>query len=342
MTAKPINTKNDTKNDLSARLSPSQTALLSEAFPGARLVSVEQTPEAWMLFGPRVTLALAGGGERTVDFWGDLDPARAALLPVLERLGVPAPRLIHGPTLGGEGYLSLCEPPRGQNLSLWTLGGTPHRIRRATECAFAAIARLQALTADLQADPAGASLPRRTLLDEIAILTDDARWQADPWLAEAGAARREWLRDPWFAAALARTQAAAADIRDPLVFTNYLHFFPQAYRIVPAQGDPSAGPGNPHAPAPTLAEFVYPYGHYGDPLLGLAMVWVYDCYPFVHTGYVEQFLWRRDVTRRDFAPRLALKALQMVARDLPVTRPAEGGDYWDGLRGWVQMALGWM
>ena len=28
-------------------------------------------------------------------------------------------------------------------------------------------------------------------------------------------------------------------------------------------------------------------------MMGLAMVWVQDCYPFVHTGFVEQFLWRR-------------------------------------------------
>lgn len=82
-------------------------------------------------------------------------------------------------------------------------------------------------------------------------------------------------------------------------------------------------------------------GHFGDPLLGLAMVWVYDCYPFVHTGFVEQFLWRRGVSRREFAPRLAIKALQMIALDLPVVRPEESS-YWDGLHGWAEQALGWI
>ena len=72
------------------------------------------------------------------------------------------------------------------------------------------------------------------------------------------------------------------------------------------------------------------------------MVWVQDCYPFVHTGFVEQFLWRRGVTQREFAPRLALKALQMIARDLPHARPAEGGGYWDGLHGWAEQGLGWL
>ncbi len=138
-----------------------------------------------------------------------------------------------------------------------------------------------------------------------------------------------------FTDALDKVQLAVRDITEPLVYTDYTFFFPQNYRI--QTGDvASAGMENP------LVEFTYPFGHYGDPLLGLAMVWVYDCYPFVHTGFVEQFLWRRGISQREFAPRLGLKALQMVARDLPVARPAEGGEYWDRLRGWVEQALRWM
>lgn len=300
-----------------------------------------------MPFGPRITLALADGSERTVDFRSDLTPERAALVPVLDRLGIPGPRIIHGPVPADAGYVSLCEIPRGENLTLWALGGTPHRIRLATERAFEGIDRLQRITSALEADPIGASLPRRTLTDEAQILTEDARWMADPWLAEEGRARREWLRDPWFSAALARTQAAISDINTPLVYTDYLHFFPQGYRLQPSrtvfQEEEAVGAsGDPVYEQNALAEFVYLFGHFGDPLLGLAMVWVYDCYPFVHTGFVEQFLWRRGVTKREFAPRLALKALQMIARDLPIKRPSEGGGYWDGLRGWVEQAMGWM
>ena len=326
-------------------LSETQLALIHAAFPGAGILSVQNDPEPWMPFGPRVCLTLADGSEKTVDFRGDIDPARAALLPVLERLGVPGPRIIQSPVPEGAGFQSLCETPRGENLSLWTLGGTPHRIRLATERAFEGIDRLQGVTEALQADPVGASLERRTLADEVAILTDDDRWNADPWLAEEGRARAEWLRAPWFSDAVAKVQAAIADIHDPLVYTNYLHFFPQGYRIAPSSdpfNEPLGAPGDPAYGKNPLAEFVYLFGHFGDPLLGLAMVWVYDCYPFVHTGFVEQFLWRRGVTKREFAPRLALKALQMVARDLPVERPAEGGGYWDGLHGWAEEGLEWM
>ncbi len=326
-------------------LSETRLSLLNAAFPGARLLSVQSDLEPWMPFGPRVRFALADGVEKAVDFRGDIDPARAALLPVLERLGIPGPRLIHGPVPDGERFLSLCETPRGENLLLWALGGTPHRIRLATERAFEAIDRLQGITGALQADLVGAKLERRTLADEVAVLTEDARWEADAWLAEEGRARTQWLADPWFTDAVAKVQSAVADIHDPLVYTHYGFFFPLSYRIAATDdpfNEPFGAPGDPAYQKNPLVEFVQPFGHYGDPLLGLAMVWVQDCYPFVHTGFVEQFLWRRGVTKREFAPRLALKALQMIARDLPLARPAEGGGYWDGLRGWAEQGLGWM
>lgn len=352
----PVSTKGTIMPTDTFGLSKTQLSLISTAFPRAGLLSVQTDLEPWMPFGPRARLALADGTEKAVDFRGDITPERAALLPVLERFGIPGPRIVHGPVprpsglrdvenWKGADYETLCEVPRGENLLLWALGGTPHRIRLATERAFGAIDKLQGVTEALQADPVGAKLERRTLTDEVAILTDDARWNADPWLAEEGRARAQWLRDPWFADAVAKVQAAIADIHDPLVYTHYGHFFPLSYRIYPAAdpfSEPLGAPGDPAYGKNPLAEVVNPFGHFGDPLLGLAMVWVYDCYPFVHTGFVEQFLWRRGVTKREFAPRLALKALQMIARDLPAQRPSEGGGYWDGLRGWAEQGLGWM
>lgn len=327
-------------------LPETHTSLIQAAFPGARILSVQADPEPWMPFAPRIGLALADGTERTIDFRGDIDPARAALLPVLERSGVPSPRLIYGPVSDGAGRpLCLCEAPRGENLLLWALGGTPHRIRLATERAFESIDRLQGLTDVLQADPVGAMLPRRTLADEAAALFDPQRWAADPWLAGEGEGVTAWDTDPWYKAARDKVRTVVADIRDPLVFTDYLHFFPNWVRVYPAADFPDAPlgwPGDARMQANPLAEYVSPFGHFGDPLLGLAMVWIYDCYPFVHTGFVEQYLWRRNLTRRDFAPRLALRALQTIRRELPVARPAEGGEYWDGLRGYVEQGLAWL
>lgn len=327
-------------------LSRSHTDLLHAAFPNSRILSVQNDVEPWMPFSPRVRLSLADGSEREVDFRGDIDPTRAEVIAVLEREGIPGPRIVHGPvpnTEGG-GYLSLCEVPRGENLLLWTLGGTPHRIRLGTERAFEAINRLQGATEVLLADPISAKLTRRTLTDEADLILDADRWNAEPWLAEASADIEKWRKDEWFLAALAKARAAAVAIHDPLVLTNQLHFFPNFLRIQPADSafaEPLGWPGDPRYRENPIVEYVTPYGYIGDPLLELAMVWVYDCYPFVHTGFVEQFLWRRGVGRREFAPRLAIKAMQMIARDLSHERPTEG-NYWDGLRGWVEQALSWL
>ena len=327
-------------------LSETQNSLINAAFPGVGFVGPDsfdqvRAPDVQIHF-----VFVVPGSDKTLEFRDDITPDRAALVPVLEKLGIPSPRIISGPTFDGVRYQTLCETPRGENLTEWALGGTPHRIRLATERAFEGIDRLQGLTAALQAGPVGAKLERRTLSDEAAILTDDARWEANPWLAEEGRTRRQWLRDPWFASALAKVTEAVADINEPLVYTDYLHFFPQCYRIAPSSdlfNEPLGAPGDPAYQKNPLVEFPHGFtGHYGDPLLGLAMVWVQDCYPFVHTGFVEQFLWRRGVSKREFAPRLALKTLQMIARDLPVERPAEGGGYWDGLHGWAAEGLEWM
>ena len=327
-------------------LSRSQTDMLHAAFPNARILSVQNDIEAWMPFSPRVRLSLAGGEEREVDFRGDIDPIGAETIAELERNGVPGPRLLHGPipNADGSGYLSLCEAPRGENLGSWAMGGTPHRIRLATERAFEAIERLQGATNALLADPIGAKLTRRSLADEADLILDADRWNANAWLAEASADIDAWRKDAWFLAALAKARTAAADIHAPLVLTSDLHFYPGWTRIYAADSlynEPLGWPGDTRYQDNPIAEIVHPFGHLGDPLVGLAMVWVYDCYPFVHTGFVEQFLWRRGVSKREFAPRLAIKGLQMIARDLPCERPADGG-YWDGLRGWVEQALSWM
>jgi hypothetical protein len=299
-----------------------------------------------MPFSPRVRLALADGKKKTIDFRGDLDPHKVELIRYLAGSGIPGPRLVHGPVArtDGSGYDTLCKVPAGENLLLWTLGGTPHRIRLATERAFESIDRLQGITDALLADSVGKGLSRRTLADEAAALTDDAKWKADPWLNVPESEVAVWRRDSWFRAALTKVEAAVKDIHDPLVFTNYLHFFPNFVRIQPAAdllNEPLGWPGDPRYQENPIVEYVAPYGHIGDPLLDLAMVWIYDCYPFVHTGFVEQYLWRHGVSRREFAPRLALRALQTVARQLPVKRPDEGG-WWDAVRGWAEQGLAWM
>ncbi|MDR3687939.1 MAG: RNA polymerase sigma factor [Fimbriimonas sp.] len=325
------------------KLNAAHAALLLSTFPESTILEVLDTPEPWQPFSPRVRLRQSDGTETAVDFRGDIGAKRLALLGALERLGIPGPR-VRARSLEMPG-LCLCEQARGENLTNWTMNGTAHRIRLATDRAIEAIDRLQGCADELLSDPVGAEIERRSLLDEVEILTTDDRWAQDPWLAEAGRDRRRWLADPWFRRCLGQVREAALQIDTLLVYTDYTFFFPGNYRIEPGNqlfDMPLGWPGDPVSHENPLVEFTSPFGHFGDPLLGLAMVWIYDCYPFVHTGFVEQVLWRRGVSRREFAPRIALKALQMVARDLPVERPPESRSFWDSLHGWVEQSLAWM
>lgn len=322
--------------------------LIRSIFPDARLLSAEHGPEAWMPFAWRVRLALPDGNERSVDvrafasllyFYqgGSPDaPMQMRLFAAVKRLGLPVPELLAGPFPDEEdpgSLVALTATPTGENLLLWALeGNLPHRIRAATNIAIAAVDQLHGLTDGLLADPVGAELPRRPLsLD----------------LSEIVGRGGPWMNDPLFAGAVKRLTPIVEEISQstPLVYTNDL-YFPNFLRVSGVGGAdfnaaaPFGWPGDPRGDAGRrITEFVMPFGWLGDPVLGLAKFWTYDCYPFVHTGFVERYLYEKGISRREFAPRLAVRALWTLQREVPVQRPAEGPEYWDSLVGLLQHAL---
>jgi len=125
-----------------------------------------------------------------------------------------------------------------------------------------------------------------------------------------------------FQHALAKLERPVREASGDLVYTNYLHFFPNLLRIQDGK----------------LDEILCPFGRLEDPLLGLAMVWIYDCYPFVHTGFVEQYLVRHNVDRADFAVGLGVQALKILNRECG----EEPSNYRDNLSALVQRALDWL
>jgi RNA polymerase sigma-70 factor, ECF subfamily len=310
-------------------LTEAQTALFYTAFPNATIHFIQAEPEPWMPFSCRITGQAANGDAFSADIRNDISPERHELLNTLATLGIPVPQVLANTPEGG----TLCATPQGENTLTWALGGTPHRIRIACERGIEGIERLQAITEPLLATPAGQKLPRRTLQDE-----------TDEIISKGGV----WLNDAWFAAALQKVRQAVGEVNTPLVFTDYIHFFPNFLRIATQETLPDAPMGWPNditLKQNPITEFVHPFGHIGDPILGLTMVLLYDCYPIVHAGFVEQFLWKNGYSKRDFGIRLALRSLQTIQRELPVQRPKnkeEGADYWDALHGYAEQALGWM
>ncbi|MDX1935149.1 MAG: sigma-70 family RNA polymerase sigma factor [Capsulimonadales bacterium] len=294
-------------------------ALLRSVFPDAAITDIKRDPEMWMPFEYRVTLRLPNGFERPVDFRGFAnllnefrgsgeDPI--ALLDALKRCGLPVPERLAGPILRPDGSrVALCSTPIGENLLLRAFDGNPHRIRHATDLGIAAIDQLHGITARLEKEPIAARLPRRTLVDDLNEIID----KGGPWLSE-----------PTFADALNRFRPIVEEVArtTPLVYTNDL-YFPNFLRV---QDD-------------RITEFIQPFGWFGDPLLGLAKFRTYDCYPFVHTGFVERYLFDKGYSRRDFAPRLAVRALWTLQRETQAEqRPGENG-YRDELLRQLRYAL---
>lgn len=274
--------------------------LVDRALPGALIQNVEPDPEMWLPYHSRIELA-----DRSLVVRKDVDLAMAALLPELERQGIAVPRLLAGPELVAGTPWTLWEAPNGDNLTRWTMDGTYHRFRAATDIALEALDTLAAFTETAER----LGLPRETLQDRFGQL--EKRLEA-------------WGLDPRFTNAIETLAPFVASSERPLVYTNYLHFFPNFLRIQEGK----------------LGEIVYPFGRLEDPLLSLAMVWIYDCYPFVHTGFVEQYLVRHDIGKREFAIRLGVQALTILARE---TKPGEGENpYQESLFGLLERAYGWL
>jgi hypothetical protein len=228
--------------------------------------------------------------------------------------------------------VALTAAPHGENLLTWALqGNLPHRIRAATNVTIAAIDQLHGLTDGLLADPVGAELPRRPLSLDLSEIVE----KGSPWMS-----------DPLFTDAIERLTPLVDEISKatPLVYTNDL-YFPNFLRVMGGTANFSAAapfgwPGDPRGDAgQVVTEFVQPFGWFGDPILGLAKFWTYDCYPFVHTGLVERYLYEKGISKSDFAPRLAVRALWTLQRELPVERPAEGTEYWDSQIALLRHAL---
>lgn len=278
--------------------------LVDRAFPGAFIESAQPEPEAWLPYAYR--LKLRGRAEPLV-VRKDVDAKMAPLLPALLEAGLPAPRLVGAPTSVLGTPWSLWEEPRGENVTLWTMDGTYHRFRTAADLALEAQDQLQSFTHAAR----GLGVAEVTLKNRF---------------EELSSYDGPWAQDATFAAALARLHPLVERAEAPLVYSHYLHFFPNWLRVQDGR----------------LGEIVYPFGELADPLLGLAMVWIYDCYPFVHTGFVEQYLIRHNVPRGDFAIRLAVQTLAILSKETQVSPSKEGETYRDALLALLDRAWSWL
>ena len=122
----------------------------------------------------------------------------------------------------------------------------------------------------------------------------------------------EWLETESFAEAVPLLQRAFVKETTPLVFSNgdyiplnFLH-----------EGE-------------TLTGWIdFEHACFEDPHIGFAkfLIWSLDTYGWgtgVQVGLVERYLYTQNLSRREFAPRLALRCLRHLQREVPVDGAAD-------------------
>ena len=278
--------------------------------PGASVervesVDVERTDVHLRLDGARTIARLTYSVRRG----GSED--EAALLPILRAAGLPVPRLLAPPVIDPaapeRGALLAVEAPVGVGLDEWA--SSPNRTARELDKATEILLGVRDLVAGATdaVSRAAPRLERATLREEAA----RTRNLGGPWLA-----------DPGFVDALARLEETVPTV--PLVLSNG---GPPPWTVrVDANGD-------------FLQIAGFAWARFEDPHYGITKMWTYEAVPWRQTGIVERYALRHGLTRRDLGPRLAVRALVTLQREVPYAE--REGDYGRALLGWLRRGLEW-
>lgn len=223
----------------------------------------------------------------------------ARVLPVLLGLGLPVPEVLAGPAydpdapeIGGLSLLSCLPGNDLQNLSSPSAVGVDEASRLVLE----AVGRLHQLTEQLPWATTG-HLVRRDLLTQLRSIV------------ERGGA---WLRQPLFWQAIRQLVPVLARIETPLVFSN---------------GD--YNPANFLSDGLLVTGFVdFEMACFEDPHYGFAKYRVYDMFPFHQAGLVERYLEAQGLSEAEFAPRVAVRCLWTLQREIPIFQDGSTPQNW--------------
>lgn len=291
-----------TRTKMSDELNSDIEACLLACFgAGAQVVEARTYRPDYLPYPMRVVLRMPSGAELRCVVKIGAEEAIAfecRALQLLSPYALPVPVVQAGPIalLGdGQSMLVLSELP-GKALP-WCGLDSLAEADLACRLTIEAVDRLHALTPELLASDAARFLPRRTLADEYARL----QAYAGPWSEVA-----------LFREALAAVGPLPAADETPLVFSN---------------GD--YNPLNFLHDGGKLCGFVdFEHACFEHPHIGFArfLIWTYDAYGWGtggKAGLVERYLYRRNVSRREFAPVLALRGLSHLVREASTSGPED-------------------
>jgi aminoglycoside phosphotransferase len=275
--------------------------------PGVRILDSQSYRPGYMEFPVRVRVQVhtqGGDGKEEVCVLkagrviGEAE-REAALLPVLARVGLPAPRLLAGPVLHPD------YPGAGPFIVISELPGKPlpwievnlEQADLGCRLLFQGVERLHQLTPALRGEAAGSLLEEKNLLSEL----QGIRSRGGPWFDQ-----------PLFSAAIERLVPVLAGVQEELVFSNG-DYNPENFLYEDHQ----------------LTGWIdFGLACFEDPYVGFAkfIIWGFDSYGWgtgVKTGLVERYLYAHNLARVDFAPRLALRCLWRLQREISVSGEAD-------------------
>ena len=278
-------------------LSAFQEALILSVCPaGTRIVSA-RFHRPVRLPGPVwVRVALPNGNEQMLILRMDQRISgverEAAMLPVLARLGLPVPTVLAGPVIDPTqptmGAMTVLNVLPGQDLLAWSWDAPPEAVELAMRLVLEGVQRLHELTEPLRREQIAAQLPHITLQSELqGILARDG----------------PWLNETVFKQAIDRLRPIIVNIHTPLVFSS--SDYNQGNFLF--DGEKLTG----------FIDFTGPC--FEDPHVGMAKFWTYSWYPLDRAGIVERYLEQVRLSFTEFAPRLAIRCLWTLQREIAVT-----------------------
>jgi len=283
--------------DMDHPLSPFQEQLILSVYPaGSRILSA-RFHRMVRLPGPIwVHVTLPDGNERAVILRMDQRiggvEREAVILPALARLGLPVPVVLTDrvvdPTRPAWGAMTILNVLPGQDLLAYSWDAPQPALERAMRLVLDGVARLHALTDQLVRDLVADKLPRITPLDE---------------LQEVIKRDGPWLDEQLFTDAIERLLPIVSAIDTPLVFSS---------------GD--YNPGNFLFDGEQLTGFIdFTGACFEDPHIGMAKYWTCSWYPLDKAGIVERYLEEQQLSFAEFAPRLAVRCLWTLQREIAVS-----------------------
>lgn len=278
-------------------LSSFQEDLILSLFPeNTRIVEARYFQEHYLPCPVRVRVAIRDGQEQHVVLRVARHGKRgvkteAKLYPALAKFGLPVPTLLAGPAHDPEapdiGPVTVLSLLPGDNLQVWSEASL-EGLKLASRLVIEAVERLQQITHQIsQADIAG-EVPRQDMASELELIQK----QGGPWLEE-----------PEFRKAYETLRPVGSSIDTPLSFSN---------------GDYQ--PGNFLSDGEKLTGFIdFEGACFEDPHIGFAKYRIYDMHPLNKAGLVSQYLKTCGLSEPDFAPRMALRCMRTLQREISVS-----------------------